>query len=133
MAYTIPLVPLTCVLFFAATLIILTEHKLDASWGVELSGKQRFPTAIDEVRKRNTLIQSCAWIAESYHLSQRGEEVLILLAQRKTAKDIEMALCVAYGTAKAHIRHVYQKLDIHTREELFEMVGVDQTETVADA
>ena len=111
MAYTIPLAPLACVLIFAATLIILTEHKLDASWGIELSGKQRFPTAIDEVRKRNTLIQSCARIAESYHLSQRGEEVLILLAQRKTAKNIEMAPCVAYGTAKAHIRHVYQKLE----------------------
>ncbi|MBS5478690.1 MAG: helix-turn-helix transcriptional regulator, partial [Coriobacteriia bacterium] len=56
------------------------------------------------------------------NLSQREEEVLLLLAQKKTARDIERELCVANGTAKAHIRHVYQKLDIHAREELFAMV-----------
>ena len=56
------------------------------------------------------------------NLSQREGEVLLLLAQHKTARDIEAELCVANGTAKAHIRHVYQKLDIHTREELFALV-----------
>lgn len=50
----------------------------------------------------------------------------MLLAQHKTARDIEAELCVANGTAKAHIRHVYQKLDIHTREELFGLVEKSQ-------
>ena len=50
----------------------------------------------------------------------------MLLAQHKTALDIEAELCVANGTAKAHIRHVYQKLDIHTREELFALVEKSQ-------
>ena len=48
--------------------------------------------------------------------------MLFLLAQHKTAGDIERELCVAHGTAKAHIRHVYKKLDIHAREELFDLV-----------
>lgn len=34
----------------------------------------------------------------------------------------ECTTCEWNGTAKAHIRHVYQKLDIHTREELFALV-----------
>ena len=55
-------------------------------------------------------------------LTEREQEVLFLLAQHKTAGDIERELCVAHGTAKAHIRHVYKKLDIHAREELFDLV-----------
>ena len=56
-------------------------------------------------------------------LTQREGEVLLLLAQQKSAADIEQELLVANGTAKAHIRHVYQKLGIHSREELYEMVA----------
>ena len=75
------------------------------------------------MEERNALVGACAALAKERNLSQREEEVLLLLAQHKTARDIERELCVANGTAKAHIRHVYQKLDIHTREELFERVG----------
>ena len=58
----------------------------------------------------------------SHNLSQREEEVLLPLARHMTARDIQRELCVANGTAKAHVRHVYQKLGIHTRDELFAMV-----------
>ena len=48
--------------------------------------------------------------------------MLRLLAEHKSAGDVEHELGVANGTAKSHIRHVYQKLDIHSREELFALV-----------
>lgn len=48
--------------------------------------------------------------------------MLLPLARHMTARDIQRELCVANGTAKAHVRHVYQKLGIHTRDELFAMV-----------
>ena len=35
---------------------------------------------------------------------------------------IERDLFIANGTAKAHVRHIYQKLDIHSREELFALL-----------
>ena len=35
---------------------------------------------------------------------------------------------IANGTAKAHVRHIYQKLDIHTRQELFDLLGVEARE-----
>ncbi len=35
---------------------------------------------------------------------------------------IERELFIANGTAKAHVRHIYQKLDIHSREELFALI-----------
>ena len=38
---------------------------------------------------------------------------------------IEHELYIANGTAKAHVRHIYQKFGIHSREELFEVLGID--------
>lgn len=35
---------------------------------------------------------------------------------------------IAVGTVKARIPHVYQKLGIHTRKELFELIGKDAGE-----
>ena len=46
------------------------------------------------------------------NLGKREREVLGLLLQQKT---------IANGTAKSHIRHVYKKLGIHSREELFDL------------
>ena len=54
--------------------------------------------------------------------SLRGREVMSILAEGYTRAYIRGALDVSDGTAKAHIRHVYKKLDIHAREELFDLV-----------
>ena len=59
-----------------------------------------------------------------YGLSPREEEVLLLLAQRKTVGSIERELFIANGTAKTHIRHIYRKLDIHSRDELSDLLGL---------
>ncbi|MEG0620695.1 MAG: LuxR C-terminal-related transcriptional regulator, partial [Raoultibacter sp.] len=54
----------------------------------------------------------------------REEEVLLLLAQHKTVGAIERELFIANGTAKTHTRHIYRKLDIHSRDELFEKLDL---------
>lgn len=114
--------PVLVVAVMVATFVAFSEKKLDADWGVELAKEQKDPELSQGVERRNALVRACAALAQARNLSQREEEVLLLLAQHKTARDIERELCVANGTAKAHIRHVYQKLGIHTREELFEQV-----------
>ena len=116
--------PVTAIVLVAAcvaTVFVVTEGRLTSSWGVELAdaGDEERETA-----EHARLGTACARLGRERGLTQRECEVLLMLAQRKTAGDIERELCVAYGTAKAHIRHVYRKLDIHSREELFELVGV---------
>ena len=46
----------------------------------------------------------------------------MLLAQGKTASTIQEDLVISYNTAKAHIRHIYTKLDVHTQQELLRLV-----------
>lgn len=45
-----------------------------------------------------------------------------LLALGKSNKQVEKALVLSPDTVKTHVRHVYGKLDIHSREELVEFV-----------
>ena len=84
------------------------------------------------VRKQE-IVDRCELLAKRFGLTSRETEVLMLLAQRKTVGQIERELFIANGTAKAHVRHVYQKLDIHSREELFDLIGVDGLQSNADA
>lgn len=48
-----------------------------------------------------------------------------LLALGKTAADIERELYIANGTLKSHTRRIYQKLGIHSRVELEEMLKAE--------
>ncbi len=131
----IPVAPFVMVAVFVATFMVFSEKRLDSTWGVLIqgtgaSGGPDAPGAGDgegagEVVRRNALVRRCSDLARRYGLTQREEEVLILLAEHKTAGDIERELLIANGTAKAHIGHVYQKLGIHSREELFEVAGVE--------
>lgn len=49
-------------------------------------------------------------------------EVLEFLAKGRDAKFIEDHFCISRSTAKSHIYNIYCKLDIHSRQELLDMV-----------
>lgn len=113
---------LTLVAIVAATTILFSERELSSRWGANfLSGG----TDSAAMMRKQELADRCAEAARTYKLSTREEEVLLLLAQHKTVGIIERELFIANGTAKAHVRHIYQKLGIHTRQELFDLLGVD--------
>jgi DNA-binding CsgD family transcriptional regulator len=56
-----------------------------------------------------------------YSLGAREAEVLALLLQGASATQVAHAMTIATGTAKAHIRHIYEKLDVHNREDLLQL------------
>ena len=43
----------------------------------------------------------------------------------KKPAAIEEELYVAKSTVKTHIKHIYQKMGLHSRDELFELVGIN--------
>ena len=50
-------------------------------------------------------------------LSKREREVLDLLSQGLTNRQIAKALWITEGTAKVHVRHIFEKLGVRTRVE----------------
>lgn len=60
--------------------------------------------------------------AKSKGLGAREQEALNLLLQGCSASEVAGQMFIANGTAKAHIRHIYQKLEVNNRDELFHTV-----------
>jgi DNA-binding NarL/FixJ family response regulator len=51
------------------------------------------------------------------HLSNREEEVLGLISQGLTNKEIAQTLFISEATAKVHVRHILEKLGVRSRTE----------------
>ena len=66
--------------------------------------------------------RKCAVIADMYLLSRREAEVLLLLARGRNAAAIQNILYIAPGTANTHMRHIYRKINVHSQQELIELV-----------
>lgn len=51
-------------------------------------------------------------------LSTKEREVLLLILDGKSNKEICNSLFIAKSTLKTHINHIYKKIDVRTRKEL---------------
>ena len=56
-------------------------------------------------------------VKESSPLSEREREVLKLLCEGENYRTISEALFISTNTVKAHIKNIYEKLQVHTRAE----------------
>lgn len=66
--------------------------------------------------------RGCSRVVERYGLSPRESQVLPFLAKGRNARHIAGELIVSDGTARTHIMHIYQKLGVHTQQELIDAV-----------
>lgn len=94
-----------------------------------ISHKPRFPEAgmerdqgMAEKDARMIWRQRCQAVGERYKLSDRQQEVLFLMAQGRNAKYIESALVISLSTVQTHIRNIYRKLGVHSRQELLDLI-----------
>ena len=63
-------------------------------------------------------------IAQEYDLTSRQAEVLLCLAQGRNAGYIAQKFTISTHTAKSHIYNIYNKLNIHSQQELLDIVEV---------
>ena len=64
----------------------------------------------------------CDIIARTYRLTAREREVLGLIAHGRNMPFMEQELVISRNTLKMHIRHIYTKLDVHSKQEIIDMV-----------
>lgn len=111
---------LVAVLIAVNTVLLLSERKWDSHWSVALDEESLEAASREEER----LAACCSEIAELYGLSPREREILGLLARKRTMAAIGTDLYIAQGTVKAHVRHIYEKMGINTRKELYTLLGI---------
>ena len=110
-------------LIIIATVFLFSEKQLSSPWGMVL--KSAITKDQTQYFEKNRLGTKCQELAAQFKLTQREEEILLLLSQGKLLADIEQELFVANSTVKTHVKHIYQKLDIHSRKELYALIGVN--------
>ena len=54
-------------------------------------------------------------------LSPRERDVYELVVQGRSNKEIARTLFISESTAKVHVRHIFEKLGVHTRAEAARM------------
>lgn len=77
--------------------------------------------ASDEPRKRR-FMEGCDIVAEEFGLTPREKELMILYAKGRTSANIQQELFLSRGTVTTHLRHIYQKMDIHSKSELIDAI-----------
>lgn len=105
---------------------VLTERDLISleGWGVfsrrrlEDSSSSREASVSSMDRARSAMADRAHELAQEYHLSDREEEVLALLALGRSRSQIKAELYLSLGTVNTHISHLYQKLGVHSKDEL---------------
>jgi len=56
------------------------------------------------------------------NLSSREREVLGYLVRGRSQPYIREELMLSKNTVATHVKHIYQKLDVHSRQELLDFV-----------
>lgn len=101
---------------------LLREQNLNAFlWGCGASGGTPVvDAAVASAASEAALVISprCRYLAATYGLTERETDVLALLVDGRSVPYVQETLHVSANTAKTHIRHIYQKLDVHNRQDL---------------
>ena len=70
----------------------------------------------------DSLQERCANIVECYRLTSREADVLSYLANGRSATYTAKELYVSVETVKVHVKHIYEKLGVHSRDELLDLI-----------
>lgn len=73
--------------------------------------------------------RACASLAASHGLTPREEQIFALLAQGRSQTYIRDTLFLSKNTVGTHVRHVYAKLGIHSKQELIDLVRAESHES----
>ena len=120
LAHTVTSV-LVCVTLVVLFVLLFSERELANRWGIRVLQESSLAT---EARESDHLAERCDELVRTYGLTPREAEVLRELARQKDNQAIARNLVIAPGTLKAHTRHIYEKMGIHTRSELNELLGI---------
>ena len=89
---------------------------------VRRRGADRLPAGASTVPPRSQLSLRCDLFAARTGLTAREREVLELLMRGRTGAYIAETLVISENTARGHVRRLYTKLGVHSRQELIDLV-----------
>ncbi|MDY3128892.1 MAG: LuxR C-terminal-related transcriptional regulator [Berryella intestinalis] len=100
----------------------MSEKTVNDDWGA--SGiSDATGTRVEGDRER--YLARCAAVADRFGLTSRETEILQLIGEGRSRSDIGQMLFLSENTVKTHVRHVYQKLGIHSKSEALQLIEAE--------
>lgn len=65
-------------------------------------------------------------LAEKYNLTRREQEIMALIMEGRSNKEIQDLICVSFSTVKNHVYNMYRKLEVKSRAQLMHLVMVER-------
>ncbi len=72
--------------------------------------------------RKRAFQEKCQVVAREFGLTEREAEVMVLLAKGRTRARIQKELYLSGGTVATHARHIYQKVGVHSKQELLDVI-----------
>ncbi len=79
-------------------------------------------SATTALTPHEAIVARCVALSEQFGLSEREGEVLVLVAEGRSSARIQEDLTIAAGTVNYHMRNIYAKLGVHSRQEVIDLV-----------
>jgi DNA-binding CsgD family transcriptional regulator len=131
-AFFAPISLVMVLLLILASTLVLTENEFfsqgffsfdEQSNLMGTDGKQSNEQKdVDKEQNRARWKARCEAVAKEYELSPREEEILMLLAKGRDTLYIQNKLVISNHTVRSHVYHLYQKLEVHSRQELLDII-----------
>ena len=102
------------------SLCILSVYLLMMVLMATLDGYREKSTRSDEAPELDQNIFQA--LSTEYSLSPREQEILVYLAKGRGAKHIGDKLYISAETVRTHTKRIYEKMDVHNREELLDIL-----------
>lgn len=103
-------------------LIRLTEiddDSADAASGAEstFAGGDR-----GQPNGRPRFVDRCAEVTSEYGLTPKETEIMVLFAKGRSSARIQEDLVLSRGTVTTHLRHIYQKMGVHNKQDFLDLI-----------
>lgn len=118
------LASLIACLVLAAALLLSSGSNLKYGWGTVRPGESGLAAG--------DLAGVVKFVATERGITQRESEVMLLLAQGKSRRDVCEELSVSPDTVKTHARSIYRKLAVHSQQELIDLLTRECEDLAAD-
>lgn len=102
-----------CIMFVSA-LFAPTGQTKTRPWG--------FASLIPEETQELRQVRRCGELATQFKLTPRELEILLRVVAGATKDEVAEALVISPATAKTHIRNIYGKIGVHSKNELLELL-----------
>lgn len=108
---------LTCAAF--ALYNALTRHKRRIAPEEAIAPEAQTPVTAETPAVQQGPDKSPAeLVSDAHNLSQREREVLVLIMRGRNVPAIAEELVLSRNTVQTHVRHIYEQLGVHSRQEL---------------